>query len=526
MMTENIRSIPVTSETPSEDDFAGALLAAARRYGGARSEHDLAVAFFESVAPFARGLDLTVRMRDPADRVIRAVSQREDSSVVRARALVHLPLAPEVTDLDGWTLGEPSAPEGSFDLPGIVDESLVAVISARGLATDAVRQRLARFAEQFASAVVDLGDRSETARLRLYAGSIVDRTNVPIAVVDATGAVRLSNDAMRSTLGGRTSDEVVSSILERIDSRDRHRALLAHTRAFRGERTIGVEISLGGPLAPEIRMLVDFEPIPLPSGLVESVLVVARDVTRVRQLEDQVTHADRLATLGQLAAGVVHELNNPLTSILVYTEYLLRKMESSDEASGDTEKLRRVLGAARRIEEFARNLVAYSRVERGEREQLSVASVLDEAVAFCDPLIDRKRISIVRAYEDVPEVPAVRGQLQQIFINLLTNGIQAISEESGRIYVSVAVQSPGFVAIRFDDNGPGIPLDRREEIFRPFVTTKPTGQGTGLGLSIVRNLVDRHGGTIEVDRSSMGGASFVLAFPLKSSSEPPPPMVS
>lgn len=514
MRAEPILPPPATAQdVPTEDAFADALLSLARRYALARSEHELAAAFYELVPPFAPGVELELRLRAPADRVVRVFSSGNESGASVPGAVARGAIPAEVDDLEGWSLIDDPSDEG-FAIAGAVESSLVAVVSAGCAIETGVHDRLARFAEQLASAVVDLAERSETARLRLYAGSIVDRTNVPIAIVDARGVMRLSNDALRTEVGG-------SDVLSRIDAADRPRALAAHARALRGRHSVGVEITLridGG----EKRMLVDFEPIPLPSGTIDSVLVVGRDVTRVRQLEEQVTHADRLATLGQLAAGVVHELNNPLTSILVYTEYLLRKTESEPQDPGDREKLRRILGAAERIQEFAKNLVAYSRSERGARESLDASSVIDESVAFCEPLLDRRRVIVVRAYEDVPALPAVRGQLQQVLINLLTNAIQAVPEAHGRIVVSLAAPTHGWIAIRVDDNGPGIPRERREDIFRPFVTTKPSGQGTGLGLSIVRNLVERHGGTIDVGESSLGGASFVLSFPVKSPSEPPP----
>lgn len=522
MRTENLRSIPVKAEAShSEDAYAASLLGAARRYSLSRSEHDLAAIFFEVTAPFVTGLPLGLRIRCPADRVVRAFGHGDADAPSVANQVQRDALDDAALDTEGWLVVDERS--CLVDVAGVHDDALVAVVSIPDATDEATLRRLGRFVEQLAGSVAELAERSETARLRLYAGSIVDRTNVPIAVVDGRGVVQLSNDALRAALGGSLGELAPSSILDRVGAVDRNRALVAHARALRGQSTVGVELAIATSATEESRMLVDFEPIPLPNGEVASVLVVGRDVTRVRQLEDQITHADRLATLGQLAAGVVHELNNPLTSILVYTEYLLRKAESGPEGDGDTEKLRRILGAAGRIQDFAKNLVAYSRAERGDREALSVAAVLDQAVAFCEPLIDRKRVHIIRHYEDAPELPAVRGQLHQIFINLITNAVQAIAESTGRIVVSLGTDAAGWVALRFDDNGPGIPEEKREDIFRPFVTTKPTGQGTGLGLSIVRNLVERHGGTITVGRSSLGGASFSLGFPLKPPSEPPPP---
>jgi two-component system NtrC family sensor kinase len=152
-----------------------------------------------------------------------------------------------------------------------------------------------------------------------------------------------------------------------------------------------------------------------------------------------------------------------------------------------------------------------------------VTQVLDQAIAFCEPIIDRAHVVVTREYdENLPALPAVRGQLQQVFINLLTNACHAVPTEGGRVNVAVSCPRPTWVQVRIEDNGPGIAEDRRGDVFRPFVTTKPSGQGTGLGLSIVRNLVERHGGTVEVALSDLGGASFILTLPMKPTSERPP----
>lgn len=494
----------------SEDAVLASFVALGRAYATARKEMDLVEAFLEHTGKLFPEAVISVRVCDLTSHDVRAYvsgGRHPRGHVARVDAAALAGSAPEGGTHEGFAPRsgfEPDTEDAKHgvDIPVFVETTLVVVVSvayASEPPSNTTRARLMRFGEQLAEGTIGLTERGETARLRLYAGSIVDRTNVPIAVMASNGQVRLSNEALRSTLGMTSRELHAGSLLERIDPTDRRRTLAAHTRAFRGTSSVGVEVSIRGNHDAECRMLVDFEPIPSPGGAIESVLVVGRDVTRVRQLEDQVTHADRLATLGQLAAGVVHELNNPLTSILVYTEYVLRKAESRPASDGDVDKLKRVLGAAERIQEFARNLVAYARSERGEREMLSITQVLDQAVAFCEPIVDRERVTVTRAYQDdVPLLAAVRGQLQQVFINLLTNACHAVPSPGGRVHVSVTSPRPSWVEVRVEDNGPGVDLSRRSEVFRPFVTTKPSGQGTGLGLSIVRNLTERHGGTVEI----------------------------
>jgi signal transduction histidine kinase len=246
-------------------------------------------------------------------------------------------------------------------------------------------------------------------------------------------------------------------------------------------------------------------------------------MTEVRDLEEQIIQAEKLATLGQLAAGVVHELNNPLTSISVYSEYLLTKGKRSGVDPGDLEKLGRIVEAASRMLRFTRDLVTYARPSSEEPSSLSIGDVIDQALVFCDHVISEAKVTIERAYgEDLVDMWAVRGQLHQVFINLVTNACHAIgSRGAGRIRVA-AHRDPeaaeGGLVVELSDDGPGIAPEHVDHIFEPFFSTKGEGRGTGLGLSIVRNIVHQHGGTIAV-RSVHGegrsGTTFTLRFPVR-----------
>lgn len=501
---------------PDATRALGALLELGRVYATARSEGELALAFCKR-APEAFGASVkSIALLDPTTLTVRAYDADGEALPTDASIRVRPPLRSDV-DVRGWTL---DADAGA--IPGVFESRLWAAVEiVPDVSADGA---LAIFLEQLAEAATLLAERSETARLRLYAGSIVTRSNVPIAIVDREGRIRLSNAALRGVFpSADPEDSDDGALLARISDEDRLRVLRAHAKAVRGSPSHGVEIGTATGASPR-RLVVDFEPIVGSTGTVDSVLLVGRDVTRVRQLEDQVSHADRLAVVGQLAAGVVHELNNPLTSILVYSEFVLRRAESRGDEQ-DAEKLRRIVHAADRIQRFAKNLITYARTERGEREPLSVTQVADEALAFCEPILGQRNVTVIREYgSSLPEIAAVRGQLQQIFINLLTNAVHAVRPGEGRVRVNVRSEQAAYVLIDVEDNGPGVPETLRGEVFRPFMTTKPSGEGTGLGLSIVRNLVERHGGTVTILGSSLGGACFRVHLPIKPPSERPPPL--
>lgn len=520
--------------TRDEDSLLSDFLALGRAYLDARREQDLVDAFFGRVTAYAPSCALSLRIRDSADESIRVFGAPSDSkrepAGVSSEALDGIvdhgnfvPLPTFVSDFAELPMGR--------DLAVAEKGRLVCVLSVAHAEdfspSPLVIPRILRFTEQLVDGVSNLLERRETARLRLYAGSIVERSNVPIAVVDGDGHVRLSNCALRNVLELDSSElATVGPLLSFVNVAGREKASRAHADAMRGVASSGVELLVDAQKSGEHRLLVDFEPIRVPSGEIDSVLIVARDVTRVRQLEDQVSHADRLATLGQLAAGVVHELNNPLTSILVYTEYVLRQAEARGADDGEVEKLERVLESAGRIQEFAKDLVTYARTERGVREPIDVTQILDQAVAFCAPVLERGQVRVTRDFEPgLPLLPVVRGQVQQIFVNLITNAAHALGGRPGRLHLRVGTNTRGFVEIRVEDDGPGVPEAKREEIFRPFVTTKSSGEGTGLGLSIVRTLAERHGGTVSVEDSPLGGAGFVLALPTRPISDHPPAML-
>jgi signal transduction histidine kinase len=255
-----------------------------------------------------------------------------------------------------------------------------------------------------------------------------------------------------------------------------------------------------------------------PSQQIESVVAIGQDQTKLQDLQRQVVQAEKLATLGQIAAGVVHELNNPLTSISVYADYLLQKAERAAEVpesdAGDVEKLRRISAGAQRILALARALVQYAAPAGDELDVVSINQVVQQALSFCEHLFERSGVCLVRDLgEDLPTLYAVPGQLEQVVVNLVTNAVQAASG-GGEVRVTTFQDGNGRVGFSVADDGPGIPPGERERIFEPFYTSKTAGKGTGLGLSIVRNIIGQHGGEISVSDAEVGSGALVkVALP-------------
>lgn len=256
-------------------------------------------------------------------------------------------------------------------------------------------------------------------------------------------------------------------------------------------------------------------------------LAVARDLASpartgrdARALEERLMQADKLATFGQIAAGVVHELNNPLTSIVAYSDYLIRKAlgdgtGGTPREAEDVERLKRISESANRMLRFTRDLVSYARPSNGVAGPVVLHGVMDQAVAFCEHVLAAAGVRVEKRYG--AEVLAVRGvseQLVQVFVNLLTNASQAAPVKEGIVVLTTSAQ-PGAHRVRIlvEDNGAGIAREHLAQVFVPFFTTKGDRHGTGLGLSIVKSILEAHDGEIHVESEPGSGARFVLELP-------------
>ena len=287
-------------------------------------------------------------------------------------------------------------------------------------------------------------------------------------------------------------------------------------RGLAGHETRGVELSVENRAGSEARLALNVAPVRTANGSVEGIIAIAHDLTEVHQLEAQVAQAEKLATLGQLAAGVVHELNNPLTSIAVYSEYLLRRWGNSDLAPEDLEKLRRIGEGVGRIRRFTQDLVTYARPSNEPARHLSVDALVERSLIYCEHILMKSGAQVqLDIPEQTPSVIGVADQLHQVFINLITNACHAMPEGAGGLVISVSAAETG-LAISVKDNGAGVPPDLQDRIFRPFFTTKDGGRGSGLGLSIVRKILHHHGGDITL-RSELGqGTQFIVLLPTDS----------
>ena len=266
-----------------------------------------------------------------------------------------------------------------------------------------------------------------------------------------------------------------------------------------------------GPFLEEERHLIDTLAQEI-SGIVER-REVREDMAR---LEDQVRHSDRLATLGQLAAGVAHELNEPLGAILGFAQL-------AEKAEGVPEAVRRDLGKIVDACLYSRRIVSklrlFSRELPPELTETRLNQIIEDALAFIKTPCAKQGVRVVEDLNPgLPRIVADRGQLHQVLVNLLVNAVQAMPD--GGVLTVRTRAAEGHVVVVVEDTGVGMSEQVKDKIFLPFFTTKSVEHGTGLGLAVVHGIVTAHGGTIQVDSQLGRGSRFELRFPA-SAGRPP-----
>jgi len=258
-------------------------------------------------------------------------------------------------------------------------------------------------------------------------------------------------------------------------------------------------------------------------GAVDGAVLVFSDITERLRLERQVQQSEKLAAVGQLAAGVAHEIGTPLNVISGSAEYLL--MDSG--SGGPADELRTIVSEVGRISELVQQLMTFARQEEPKEEFFQIGRLIESVLVLLRHQIEKQNIEIsVANIDDLPEIVGDKNQIQQVVLNLVINAWQAmpvggrLSFEGGYNYGALEAahgqneqHKSGYVELCIRDTGEGIAEENMEKIYDPFFTTKEIGQGTGLGLAIVRRIVENHGGRIEVESKKGEGTSFTVALP-------------
>jgi signal transduction histidine kinase len=247
-------------------------------------------------------------------------------------------------------------------------------------------------------------------------------------------------------------------------------------------------------------------------------LVFIRDVTERRMREMQLLQAEKMSSIGLLAAGVAHEINNPMTSVAGYAEALQRRFRDDLTLAGDQRLidfpryLDVIVREVYRCKAIINSLQSFSRKSDGVASEIDLNEIIEEVIELARHIWRGKEISVDKELSGCPAVVrADSNAMRQIILNIVVNGLQAI-EEKGTVTIASKVED-GSVVVRIIDNGCGIPPEDLDRIWTPFYTTKLVGRGQGLGLAVTYDLVEKHQGTIAVESAIGEGTQFILKFP-------------
>ena len=228
------------------------------------------------------------------------------------------------------------------------------------------------------------------------------------------------------------------------------------------------------------------------------------------QLQNQLMHADRLATIGQLAAGVAHELNEPLGNILGFAQLVSKSSELSPQLTQDVGK---IINASLHAREVVKKLIIFARQMPTKKSKLNLNQIVEEGLYFFESRCAKEGIELVRKFStSLPEITADPTQLHQVLVNLVVNAIQAMPD-GGKLTIET-LSKDGYISLIVEDTGAGMSDEILRQIFNPFFTTKEVGEGTGLGLSVVHGIVSSHGGIIKADSAVGKGSRFEVQLPV------------
>jgi PAS domain S-box-containing protein len=371
---------------------------------------------------------------------------------------------------------------------------------------------------RYQGALVDITERREIEK-RLhkeqeFARRLVDSFPDLIFVVDSYRRYTYVSPKVPEVLGYEAAEFVGMVFGEHTHPDERGAVLGVFEDLLKQRRNFAsFEIQVKHKLGEWRRLKCNFSPLFDENNKIEGVVISGRDVTEVKRLEEQLIQAEKLAAMGQMLAGVAHELNNPLTAILGVSE-LLRDRQGIDD--GTKRQLEMAHRQARRAARIVQNLLEFSRPASPQKKLLDLNNVLERTLQLHEHSL--KRNSVEADFQQEPGLPYIVGdanQLIQVFLNLISNAEHAIKEVRATGHIRVRLgQATNRAYATVQDDGVGIKPEALPRLFDPFFTTKRPGGGTGLGLSICMSIVREHGGNIEADTLPGGGACFTVYLPI------------
>lgn len=358
---------------------------------------------------------------------------------------------------------------------------------------------------------------AQLQRERDFTGKILNNTQTMIMVADTAGLVSYANRRCAES-GSFDQSELVGHRLDRFVA-PQHKPMFAEgfESALHGMQVDNLEVMIVRGNGSQGKFSINLSPMRDESGDVTSVVALMTDITDASMIQAKLMHTEKMAAVGQLVSGVAHEVNNPLTAIMGFSDLLMENPEVPGSARKD---LQVILEEAQRTKEIVQNLLSFARQRPPQRQRLQINEILRKTIALRAYDFSNHGVQIIEKFnERLPELIGDSHQLQQVFLNILNNAYDAVRATGRPGVIEIeTLHDGGWLEILFHDNGEGI--RHPERIFDPFFTTKEVGQGTGLGLSICYGIVREHEGEILcANNQDMPGATFSVRLPVRTKAD-------
>jgi two-component system, NtrC family, sensor kinase len=363
----------------------------------------------------------------------------------------------------------------------------------------------------------------ELIETKNFLESIVEKAGDAISVVDSEGKVLYWNEGAEQVYGYK-KEEVLGKKLsqflypkdEKLKAEEEKMMGKLMARMKGGEVIPNVEVKRQTKEGKEIITSMTISPLRNAEGRIIGASRICKDITGLKKAEERLILAERLSSLGELTAGVAHELRNPLAGIKINTQILSRK---KDLPEMEKKLLNSTQEGIEKIQKIVDDMLHFAKPKAAHFKEEEINEVVEKSLAILQTKLKKGNVSSV--FEQGQELPKLRidiHQIQQVLINLMLNAIQAM-EKGGTLTIRTFSEDEGGVSVEVIDTGVGIPVLHLKKIFDPFFTTK--SEGTGLGLSISLKILENHGATIDVVSEEGKGSTFTIHFPTSDPVSPP-----
>jgi PAS domain S-box-containing protein len=353
----------------------------------------------------------------------------------------------------------------------------------------------------------------ELERLTAYTENIIESINVAIVAMDPDGRITSCNRAFEE-LYGIERKRITGSVIESLFPPDVITSIqrVTGTKCWTLDSPANIfKLYLESRTGKRLIVNLSLIPMHVSAAAGAGSLIVLEDITEKIQLEGQLMQAEKLSSIGLLAAGIAHEVNTPIAGISSYTQMLLKETPESDRRKPILEKIEK---QTFRAAEIVNGLLNFSRLNGSEFKELDINQLINDSLALLDHQLQSSQITVESQYDrSLPPVYGNSGKLQQVFINLFLNARDAMPS-GGELAVQTAM-TDSMVIVDISDTGTGISEENIKRIFDPFFTTKEIGKGTGLGLAVTYGIIQEHGGRIFVDSDSGRGTHFRVKLPTR-----------